>query len=100
VLLDRCTGRPFQVAVDVEPLEEAPGIPDATELLGTDEQVIAPIDLAGAPRAVGRRDREPDPGLASEQLPDNGALARTRGARDDDEDAQGTGPKCSSSFLR
>jgi len=54
VLLDGRTGRPLQIAVDVEALEEAPRIPDVAELLGADEQVVAPIDLAGAARAVGR----------------------------------------------
>jgi hypothetical protein len=66
MLLDRSTRRPLLIAIHVEALEEALCVPNAAELLGADEQVVAPLDLADATGAVGRGDREPDPGIAIE----------------------------------
>jgi hypothetical protein len=53
-----------------------------------EEDVVAPVELAGTRRSGGRRDRQPRPGLPVEQAGGNGALAGSGRAREDEQDAQ------------
>ena len=86
MLLDRAAGRALELAVDLEPLEEAAGVAQRLELLAVDEVVVDAVDLAGPRRPGRRRHRQPEVGLALEQLLDDGALADPRRAGDDEQD--------------
>jgi hypothetical protein len=92
VLLHRRARRPVEVSVDVEPLEELTVVTLVLELRTVEEEVLATVDLSVSTGARGRRDREPKPRVALEELPDDGPLADPGRARDDQQDAQGVPP--------
>src|SRR5712691_2264464 len=92
VLVGRRPGRAFQVAVDVEPLEEPTLVTDALELAPVEEQVVPAVGLIRSPRARGRRDREPQARLELEELAHDLPLADPGWAREDQQDAQGLPP--------
>ena len=81
----RCTG-------DIgHPLEEVAPLDPLVELLVRDEPVLAPVLLARPARTSRRRDRERKLRHALQDHALEGALARTRGARYDDDWGFGQG---------
>ena len=88
---DELPGRALQVAVDLEPLEEAAGVAEPLELLRADEVVVDAVDLVGPPGPRGPRHRPPERRVPlPEQLADR-SLAGAGGARENEQDPLGYG---------
>jgi len=81
-------GSPVEVAEYLERLDEVAVLLPLLEGAPVEEDVVAPVQLAGTRRSGGRRDRQPRPGLPVEQAGGNGALAGSGWAREDEQDAQ------------
>jgi hypothetical protein len=92
VVVDRRSGRAFQVAVHLEPLEEPALVTDPLELPLIEKQVVLAVGLTGAARPRGRRNREPQARFELQELANDRPLADPGRAREDQQDAQGVPP--------
>jgi hypothetical protein len=81
-------GSAVEVAEDFERLHEIAVLLPLLERGPVEEDVVAPVELAGARRSRGRRDRQPGPGFPVEEAGGDGALAGSGRAREDEQDAQ------------
>src|SRR5262249_8337140 len=86
-LVHRLERRAIEVAMHLGPLEEPAGQAAALELVGVEEQVLAALVFRGAARARGSGHREHAVRTLLEQVRDQRALARARGAGDDEQEA-------------
>lgn len=84
----RPLGGAVEVAEDLERLDELVVLRPLVEGGPVEEGVIVPIDLTGARRPGGSRDRQPQPGVPGQEAGGNGALAGSGRTREDEEDAQ------------
>jgi hypothetical protein len=85
---ERPSGSAVEVAEDFERLHELAVLLPLLEGGPVEEDVVAPVELAGARQPRGRRDRQPGSRFPVQEAGGDGALAGSGRAREDEQDAQ------------